>query len=93
MALFPFILVQNEQLKKDEILINHEAIHLRQEVELLIIPFYMLYFINYLVNLCRYRDHSKAYLNIAFEREAYAVETDMSYLKHRQFWSWLKYIA
>lgn len=92
MAIFPFILIKQAHLKHNAQLIRHETIHLRQELELLIIPFYILYLLNYLVNLSRYRDHDKAYLNIVFEREAYKYEADMNYLKHRSFWAWIKFI-
>jgi len=66
MALFPFILVNNKSLLTDAILINHERIHLRQQAELLVIPFYVLYLINYLINIAKYQNHDKAYLNIVF---------------------------
>lgn len=92
MAIFPFILVKHRDLKNDTVFIRHEAIHLRQELELLIVPFYIFYLTNYLINLIRYRDHEKAYINIIFEREAYARETDNDYLKQRRFWSWLKFV-
>jgi hypothetical protein len=92
MAIFPFILVKQPHLKHDAQLIRHETIHLRQELELLIIPFYILYLFNYLINLWRYRDHNKAYLNIIFEREAYSCEADVNYLIKRPFWAWIKFI-
>jgi hypothetical protein len=92
MAIFPFVLVKHRDLKNDAQLIRHETIHLRQELELLIIPFYMLYLGNYLINLIRYRDHDKAYQEIIFEREAYAGENSADYLKRRKFWAWLRFI-
>ncbi len=92
MALFPFILVRNRQLMTDEVLIRHETIHLRQAAELLVIPFYLLYLINYLIGFVRYRDHHRAYMHIIFEREAYAHENDRQYLKQRRLWAWTKYI-
>ena len=92
MAVFPFILIKHPDLKTDAQLIRHEAIHLMQELELLIVPFYILYLINYLVNLIKYRDHEKAYLNIIFEREAYTGEVNTDYLKHRKLWAWLRFI-
>jgi hypothetical protein len=92
MAVFPFILVKHQDLKSDDQLIRHETIHLIQELELLIVPFYGLYLANYLINRIRYRDHEKAYMNIVFEREAYAHEADHTYLKHRKIWGWLKFI-
>ncbi len=92
MALFPFILVRNRQLMTDEVLIRHETIHLRQAAELLVIPFYLFYLINYLIRLVRYRDHHRAYMHIVFEREAYTHENDRQYLKQRRLWAWTKYI-
>ena len=91
MALFPFILLNNRQNKEDRILINHELIHLRQQVELLVIPFYLLYLVSYLFNLAKYKNHHKSYLNIIFEKEAYQMDKDLGYLSKRTFWAWLKY--
>lgn len=91
MALYPFILVKREELKNDASLICHERIHHRQQLELLILPFYVLYAINYLVNLARYRNHYKAYREIIFEREAFAMDNDFTYLKTRKIFSFLNY--
>ncbi|GAA4337554.1 hypothetical protein GCM10023149_47060 [Mucilaginibacter gynuensis] len=88
MALFPFILVKNKEMAADKTLINHELIHLKQEAELLVIPFYILYLLNYIANLFIYRNHNKAYLNIVFEREAYRNEKNYVYLKQRGLWFW-----
>jgi hypothetical protein len=38
MALFPFILL-NRRKKITDVLINHERIHLMQQLEMLVIPF------------------------------------------------------
>ena len=93
MALFPFILVKSQKLKLNKAVINHENIHLRQQLELLLLPFYTLYLLNYLLNLVYYRHHDKAYRNIVFEREAYANERNFDYLKHRGFWAWTRFFA
>ena len=92
MAIFPFILVKSDVLKKDLILINHEKIHLKQQLELLILPFYLIYLVNYLVNLLRYKNHYQAYVNISFEREAYLFEQDLNYLNKRKNLNWLKFL-
>ena len=92
MALFPFILLEKEAFRHNKVLIHHETIHLRQQLELLIVPFYVLYGLNYLVNLFVYRDHYRAYRNICFEREAYAHERNLNYLKKRYWFSAFKYI-
>jgi hypothetical protein len=92
MAIFPFILVKHAKMKTDRVLIRHEMIHLKQEMELLILPFYLLYVLNYVVNLYRYKNHHIAYMNIVFEREAYKNEANSSYLTSRRVWAWLKYM-
>ena len=91
-ALWPFIVVKNHELKTDKIFINHERIHLRQQLELLVIPFYLIYLLEYCVRLFQYRNSQEAYRNISFEREAYEMEKELSYLKKRRFWSFMKYL-
>jgi len=91
MAIFPFILVGKKHYRYDAILINHEKIHLAQQLELLVLPFYFCYLGNYLINLFFYQGHHEAYLNIFFEREAYAYEGDLNYLRKRRFWAFLQF--
>src|SRR6188474_2523663 len=91
MAIFPFIFIKSSIKEERKIyLINHERIHLRQQVELLFIPFYFLYLLFYFINLVKYRNHDIAYRNIIFEREAFAHERDLEYLNKRRFWSFLE---
>lgn len=92
LAVFPFVFVKYRLDKENEVFVNHERIHLRQQLELLIIPFFILYFIEFLARLIQYRDMNLAYRNISFEREAYVNENDLDYLKNRIFWRFLKYI-
>lgn len=92
MALFPFILLKSQSQKGDNVLINHEKIHLRQQLELLILPFYVFYVLNYLINLLRYKNHYLAYFNISFEREAYQFEKDLNYLSKRKWFTWLGFL-
>lgn len=92
MALFPFILVGERHYKYDKVLINHEKIHLIQQLETLIIPFYILYLMNYFLNLLKYKEHHTAYMNMYFEREAYKHEQDLNYLHKRKVWSFIKYL-
>ncbi len=91
MAVFPFILLKHKNYQTDEVLINHERIHLRQQIEMLILPFYMAYLINYLINLLRYKNHYKSYVNIVFEREAFSMDKNLAYLRNRKFWSWIQF--
>ncbi|MBW1297886.1 hypothetical protein [Aquimarina litoralis] len=91
-ALWPFIVVKDPRLKEDEVFINHEKIHLKQQLELLVLPFYVVYLIEYIVRLIQYGNTKEAYRNISFEREAYEMETELSYLEHRKIWSFIKYL-
>ncbi|MCU0451988.1 MAG: hypothetical protein MUC97_19440 [Bernardetiaceae bacterium] len=92
MALWPFVLLHHEGLRHDAQLINHERIHLRQELELLVLPFYLCYGANYLANLARYRDHDLAYRHICFEREAYANAANPHYLRQRPWFAFWRYL-
>jgi hypothetical protein len=92
MALYPFLLFKTKALKESAIIINHEKIHFRQQQELLILFFYPLYFLHYLFNLLKCRNHYQAYMRICFEKEAYAMERDMQYLQHRKPFAWVKYL-
>lgn len=91
-TLYPFIFLRRGGAE-NEILLNHELIHLRQQAELLILPFYLWYLIEYLCKLIIYRSHYKAYRNISFEREAYRNDEDLDYLSRRRIWSSLKYLS
>jgi len=89
MACFPFILLKNKLLANNKTILNHEKIHLRQQLELLILPFYMIYTLLYLINLLRYKNHDEAYRNIIFEQEAYQHDTNLDYLKNGNWYGWL----
>lgn len=89
MALYPLMLFKYPHLKNEPSVIRHEQIHFRQQIELLILPFYILYLLNYLFNLLKYQNHDKAYLHICFEKEAYANDKNPDYLKTRKPYSWL----
>ena len=91
-TIFPFIFLLNKKDKLNPVLLNHERIHIRQQIELLVIPFYLCYGIEFLVRLVQYKNRRTAYYNISFEREAYSKEKDLYYLKQRSFWSFLKYL-
>jgi hypothetical protein len=91
-TLFPFIVVSEKALREDMTMVNHEKIHIRQQMELLVLPFFIWYGIEYLVKLFIYKDRNLAYRNLSFEREAYSNEKDLSYLRQRSFWRFLKYL-
>lgn len=90
-TIYPFIFLKNKELKKDTVLINHEKIHLKQQLELLIIPFYLLYGAEWLIKLLKYKNRYLAYRNLSFEREAYENEHNLNYLKNRKLFNFLHY--
>lgn len=91
-AFYPFVFLSAAADKDNPDFINHERIHLRQQLELLVLPFYLWYVFEYLLRLLQFGDHKKAYRNISFEREAYANEKNLGYLNERPFWMFLKYM-
>lgn len=92
-TLYPFIFIKNPEDKRNKVFINHEKIHLRQQLELLIVFFYIAYVAEYYYHFFRLRNAYKAYCAISFEREAYAMEHDLNYLKKRKFWAFRKYFS
>lgn len=90
-TLFPFVFMRDKTLAANPVFINHERIHLRQQAELLVLPFYLWYITEYFIRRLTYSMQKEAYRNISFEREAYANETNMEYLKSRKLFSFFKY--
>lgn len=90
MALFPFILFRFKGMS--DRMIRHERIHLRQQLEMLILPFYIWYLLEYMLLRLSGKNHYQAYLRISFEKEAYLHDGTAAYLKGRPFWAHLKYL-
>ena len=90
-TLFPFIFLKYKEDKTNTVLVNHEKIHIKQQRELLILPFFIWYGLEYLVRLFYHKNKNIAYRNISFEREAYFYENDFNYLKKRSFWAFLRF--
>ena len=75
--------------KVTERMINHERIHTAQMREMWYVPFYVWYFIEWLIRLfCK----GNAYKNLGFEKEAYSNDDNLTYLATRQRFAWWKYI-
>lgn len=91
-TLFPFILLADNFFKDNLIFMNHEKIHIRQQLEMLVVPFYLWYGIEFLVRFVQFRNWNLAYRNISFENEAYSNEKDLNYLKKRSFWRFYKFL-
>ena len=91
-TLWPFIILRHHRLKEDREFLNHEKIHLRKQLECLIVFFYIWYVLEFFLRWYQYKNRFMAYRNISFEREAYANEKDLDYLKARSFWRFLYYV-
>jgi hypothetical protein len=85
---FPCIFVRGEGNKT---LLRHEMVHIRQQLELFIIGFYLLYVVEFVWAICKYRNFTDAYKSIRLEREAYGNQYDEHYLKYRPAYAWRKY--
>ena len=91
MNLFGILLIRKGKVMTDNN-IRHEQIHTRQMCEMLFLPFYLWYVIEWLVRLIIYRDPKIAYKCISFEQEAYKYEGDINYLSQRKLFTWVKYL-
>lgn len=92
-SLWPFVFIKKKKYAGDPVFLNHERIHLRQQVEMLIIPFYLWYLTEFFIKLVYYQNSYRAYRTISFEREAYAREKDLTYCKTRKLWNFLPYLS
>lgn len=90
---FVFLNKRSKLLKNEElvVLLNHERIHIRQQLELLIFPFFIIYIAEWLILLLKYKNRDQAYRNIAFEKEAYNNADQLDYLNDRRPYAWLNY--
>lgn len=59
-----------------------------QQREMLYLPFFVLYFLEWLFRLILYRSPMKAYFSISMEREAYRNDDKLDYIQQRGFWAW-----
>lgn len=89
-ALFPFVFTKQKKFGAD--FINHERIHLRQQLEMGVVFFYLWYLCEYLIHLIHLQNHYKAYRAISFEKEAYAHQSNINYLGQRSVWAFLRYL-
>lgn len=89
MALFPFVLVRSPN--PSDRLLRHERIHLQQQLELAVLPFYLWYLVEYFWFRLQGYSHQRAYRKIRFEREAFACDDDPGYLHHRSLWAFMSF--
>jgi hypothetical protein len=89
---FPFVFIKHKFDLDNKVLVNHEKIHLRQQLEILVLPFFVWYLLEYVIRLLQYKNANLAYRNISFEREAYTNEINLEYLKTKRVFSFLNYL-
>ena len=56
LTFFPFVFLMNKVDVLDKVFVNHEKIHLRQQIELLVLPFYVWYGIEFLIRWIMTKD-------------------------------------
>lgn len=66
---------------------RHESIHWHQQIEMLIVFFYLWYFIEWLMRLV-----SGSLVEISFEQEAYRFDTCPDYVEHRRPFTWIWFV-
>lgn len=72
--------------------INHERIHTKQMLELLIIGYYLWYIIEYIIVRFCHKKQNDAYHDISFEEEAHNNDNNLHYLDNRKHFAWWKYV-
>ncbi len=90
--IFGIIFARKDYGKLGAVERNHEYIHTLQQREMLFVFFYIVYFMEWLVKLCYYRNLYATYRNLSFEREAYHNQQYMNYRYVRRPFAWMKYI-
>jgi len=65
-------------------------IHARQQLEMLILFFYLWYLVEWLIRLVI--NWKMAYMSVSFEREAYRNDENSEYLTGRKRLAWLAYL-
>ncbi len=73
------------------ITLTHELIHIKQQKELLLLPFALIYVLHYIFLRLKGYKHFEAYLRICFEAEAFAKQFDLNLLKTRKPFAWIKF--
>ncbi len=89
-VLFPFIILSKGADKYDTALIRHEQIHIYQQLELLVIGFYLWYVTEYGVYRLQGYNHRDAYMRLSHEQEARYYECSPG--EHRKFFGFLRYL-
>ena len=88
--LFGILFTKSDYLSP--ITINHERIHTKQMLELLIVGYYLWYIIEYIIVRFCHKKQNDAYHDISFEEEAHNNDNNLHYLDNRKHFAWWKYV-
>lgn len=88
--LFGILFTKSDYLSP--ITINHERIHTKQMLELLIVGYYLWYIIEYIIVRFCHKKQNDAYHDISFEEEAHNNDDNLHYLDNRKHFAWRKYV-
>ena len=88
------IIFTRDKSKITDVEYNHEKIHLKQMQEMLWVPFYLWYGIEYLIiKLFRLKDEQgEQYHDVSFEEEAHNNDANLNYCNERKHYAWFKYL-
>jgi hypothetical protein len=93
MCIWPFLLIRPvTNLPEISVILRHERIHARQQLEMVWLFFFLWYITEFLIRFLVLRDRMKAYPRLAHEREAYKHDNDPDYLKKRKPYAWIRYL-
>ena len=81
-----------DDVKDNSDTLQHEAIHRLQMREILYVPFFLLYVLEYFVKLCICWNADRAYRSISFEQEAYYFERFECYRRYRKRFRFMEFV-
>ena len=89
MTVWPFIFVR-KGCELTETDMRHEEIHGKQQLEMLWLPFFVWYFVEWIVRSIQYKSWKIGYYEISLEWEALVNDSKKDYLKTRKHYAWTR---
>jgi hypothetical protein len=88
-AAWPGVILARRGASLSARVVNHERIHHAQQREMLILPFFVWYVLEFMMRFLFTFSWGKAYRNLLHEREAKRHEGNAGYLARRSAWAWI----
>lgn len=95
LALWPCVFVAGVAVTKKgapTTTLLHEQIHIAQQRECWVLPFYLGYVLEFFYRKWTTADEEDPYERVSFEAEAYAYEEQPDYLLHRPRFAWVRFL-